>query len=161
MKNSKLIPSLMFLLFFVPSLLFAGVFLGVSQGLESTTLEVGILGRRTEQHLSFSLPTINGAVEDYSKAPVLGATISVRSLRFQPLVLSCGIKSQISWESTNGYILGLGGAIALSYEFIGKGGVLFLEGSYLPWVTIQGTLSTNLGEKQLNQWIRLGYRKAF
>lgn len=161
MKHNKRVLSLIFLIIFIPSLLCAGVFLGVSQGLESTTLEVGILGRRAEQHLSFSLPTINAAPEDYLKAPVLGATVSVRTLRFKPLVLSAGIKSQISWESTDGYILGLGGVAALSYEFIRKGGVFFLEGSYLPWVTTQGTLSTNLGEKQLGQWIRLGYRQAF
>ncbi|RFU95441.1 hypothetical protein DYP60_05350 [Sphaerochaeta halotolerans] len=161
MKISKLVLSLVILISFAPSLLFAGVFLGASQGMESTTLEVGILGRRAEQHLAFSLPTINGSVEEYWKAPVLGASVSVRSLRFQPLVLSGGIKSQISWESTKGYILGLGGALALSYEFIGKGGVFFLEGSYLPWVTTQGTLSTNLGEKQLKQYMRLGYRRAF
>ncbi len=56
----------------------------------------------------------------------------MRTLRFKPLVLSAGIKSQISWESTDGYILGLGGVAALSYEFIRKGGgVFFLEGSYL------------------------------
>lgn len=161
MKHSRLFLTLCMSILFVPSLLSAGPFLGVSQGLESTTLEVGILGRRAEQHLSFSLPTINAAPEDYFKAPVLGATVSVRTLRFKPLVLSAGIKSQISWESTDGYVLGLGGAIALSYEFIGRGGVLFLEGSYLPWITTQGSLSTNLGEKQLTQWIRLGYRQAF
>ncbi len=161
MKHSKLILLLVLLILFVPFHLFAGVFLGVSQGLESTTLEVGILGRRAEQHLSFSLPTINAAPEDYLKAPVLGATVSVRTLRFKPLVLSGGIKSQISWESTDGYVLGLGAAVVLSYEFIGKGGVFFLEGSCLPWITTQGTLSTELGEKQLKQWVRLGYRQAF
>nr|WP_319472289.1 hypothetical protein [uncultured Sphaerochaeta sp.] len=161
MKHNKLILSLFLIILFVPSLLSAGAFLGVSQGLASTTLEVGILGRRAEQHLSFSLPTIDATPEDYFKAPVLGGTVSVRTLRFKPLVLSAGVKSQISWESTDGYVLGLGGTLALSYEFIGRGGVLFLEGSYLPWITTQGSLSTNLGEKQLTQWIRLGYRQVF
>ncbi|MGH0054482.1 MAG: hypothetical protein ACQ5SW_13930 [Sphaerochaetaceae bacterium] len=161
MRRNKRILFLILLGFCLPSFLFAGTFLGVSQGQQSTTLEVGILNRRAEQHLSFSLPTVCTNPKDYYKAPSVAATISVRTLRFRPVVIAGGIKSQISWECTNGYILGLGGSVTLSYEFIGKGGVLFLEGSYLPWVTTQGSLSTDLGEKQLQQWIYIGYRHVF
>ncbi|MGE4453770.1 MAG: hypothetical protein AB7D92_04490 [Sphaerochaeta sp.] len=161
MKRSKLILVLLGLGLLIPSSLSAGTFLGVSQGLVATSLEIGILGRRAEQHIAFSLPLVRTEPENYFKAPSMSATISLRTLRFKPLVLSAGVKSQVSWEGSDGYIIGLGGTIALSYEFIKKGEVLFLEGSYLPLITTQGVLSTDLGEQQLKQWIRLGYRHAF
>ncbi len=161
MRRSKLILIVLVLGLLVPSFLSAGTFLGISQGLQSTSLEIGILGRRAEQHIAFSLPLVRTEPENYFKAPSISAAISLRTLRFKPLVLSAGVKSQVSWEGRDGYIIGLGGTIALSYEFLKKGEVFFLEGSYLPLITTQGVLSTELGEQQLAQWVRLGYRHAF
>ncbi len=140
------------------TLLFGGTYLGLSQGNVSSSLEVGMITRRFEQQLTFSLPTLVTTPDNYWEAPAVSTSVLFRTTSTRPVVLGIGGKALLSWETTNGMILGLGLGISVSYEFIGKRGILFVEGSYLPYSVELGTLSTTLGEQQIEQYVRFGYR---
>ena len=132
-------------------------YLGLSQGLKATSIDVGMLNRSFEQQLYFTVPTVEGRFPSYFVTSGVGTVISARTARFSPFVIGLGLKSQMIWEQDSGVEVGLGFASTLSYEFIGSRGVLFLEFSYIPWTTTIGTTPSVLIDPLMHQYLRLGY----
>ena len=122
----------------------------------STGLEVGFLSRTFEQNLALSLPMLAPSFE----TPSLQTTMLYRFGRFSPLMVGVGMKAQMGWEHTIGYELGLGFALSLSYEFIASRGIVFVEGSYLPWITTQGSTVDSSVQDMVRQHVRFGYRQV-
>ncbi len=158
MRNTKYFISFFFISIISLSCLCARPYVGVSQGLAATTIDVGMLNRSFEQQLFFSLPTVEGSPSSYLDTAGIGTVIFARTKRFSPAVIGLGLKSLMVWEQDKGVSVGLGFSLKLSYEFIAQRGVLFLEGSYIPWDTTIGTISSALVNKQLKQYLRFGYQ---
>ncbi|HBO36781.1 MAG TPA: hypothetical protein DD633_09595 [Sphaerochaeta sp.] len=72
-----------------------------------------------------------------------------------------GLKARLGWEQGVGYELGAGFALSLSYEFLFSRGIVFVEGSYLPWITAQGSAIDAVIQDMVRQYIRFGYRHVF
>jgi len=137
--------------------LWARPYAGVSQSLMSTGVEVGMLSRTFEQNLALSLPTTQPSF----KTPSVETTMLYRLAHLSPVMIGLGMKARIGWESDVGYELGLGFALSLSYEFLFSRGIVFVEGSYLPWITAQGTAVDPVVQDMVRQYVRFGYRHVF
>lgn len=131
-------------------------YVGVTQSLMSTGLEAGLLSRTFEQNLAFSLPTFSPSFERAS----LQTTMLYRFAYFSPVMAGLGLKAQLGWEGQAGYELGLGFALSLSYEFLFSRGIVFVEGSYLPWITAQGAAVDSSVQDMVRQYVRFGYRQV-
>ncbi len=145
-------------LMLLPFSLSARPYIGLSQGNVSTSLELGMVGRRAEQSLSLSVPTLESSSP--LTMPSVQARLFFRTQRFSPIVLGVGLLGAVGWQDANAWAVGLGGSVALSYEFIAKRGILFVEGSYLPLLSVQGTAVDPAMEHQMKQYVRIGYRQV-
>ena len=157
MRNNKHIIILVAVLLLLASSLPGRPYIGISQGLEATTIDIGMLNRSFEQQLFLSLPTVSTNPSSYFETAGVGTVILARTRRFSPVVVGLGIRSIMVWEQGKGTAVGLGFASTLSYEFIANRGVLFLEGSYTPWKTEIGSPTSPLVDKQVGQYLRFGY----
>jgi len=135
----------------------ARAYLGVSQGLVSTSVEAGYMTRSFEENLSLSLPLVYG---NFS-LPMGSANILYRIQRLNPLVLGVGPAARIAWHADGGYILAGGAALSLSWEALRGSEVLFAEFSYLPFSTEQGAALDPLAAREIGQWVRIGWRHLF
>ncbi len=154
MKHAKAVLLVIFMLSGFS--LSAKPYVGVTQSLMSTGLEVGLLSRTFEQNLAFSVPTSNPSLQ----TPNIQTTLVYRFSQLSPLVLGLGLKARAGWETTVGYEIGVGVALSLSYEFLFSRGILFIEGSYLPWITKQGSAVDASIADMMSQQLRFGYRQV-
>jgi len=153
-RNAK--ATLLILLLLASFTLEAGPYVGITQSTMSTGLEVGMLSRTFEQNLALSLPSASPSFE----TPSVQTTMLYRFGHFSPLMIGMGMKAQLGWEHAVGYELGLGFALSLSYEFLFSRGIVFVEGSYLPWITAQGSAIDASVRDMVRQYIRFGYRQV-
>jgi hypothetical protein len=130
----------------------ARAYLGLSQGLSSTSVEIGYMTRSFEQNLSIGLPV----VEREFKTPVVQATVLYKVQHLSPLVISIGPLARLSWGK-DGSTIGGGGTLSLSWETVGKHGAPFIEGAYLPWVTNLGSPEA-IHQRQVEAYLRFGWR---
>lgn len=133
-------------------------YLGVSQNLAASSVEVGFLTKGFEQNLVLSLPTVQTEAPAWLENSALSAHLFYRFHQLNPVVLGVGIKTQGGWQKDGYRALGLGGAFSLSFEFLGRHGILFAELSYLPWIYTDGSASDPYVDKMLAEYVRLGYR---
>ncbi|MCK9547261.1 MAG: hypothetical protein RBS49_05890 [Sphaerochaeta sp.] len=135
----------------------ARAYVGVNQGLVSSGVEVGYMTRLVEQNLSLSLPLLSG---DLTTA-MASVNVAWRIQRFNPLVIGLGLAGRVAWRGSEGYIPALGFLFSLSWETLGKGEVLFIEGSYMPFMTEEGSPLGGVATQQVGQWLRIGWRHLF
>jgi len=157
-KNTRRCALLLFLLLLMLTSLGAKPYLGVSQNLAASSVEVGFLTKGFEQNLVLSLPTVQTAAPAWLQNSALSAHLLYRFHQLNPVVVGVGIKAQGGWQEDGYRALGLGGVLSLSYEFVGRHGILFAEASYLPWIYSDGSASDPFVDKMLAQYVRLGYR---
>ena len=155
MKYAK--PMLAIILLLSCFTLAARPYAGLSQSLMSTGLEVGMLSRTFEQNLALSLPTVAPSLETLG----IETTMLYRLPHLSPVMAGMGLKARLGWEQGEGYELGVGFALSLSYEFLFSRGIVFVEGSYLPWITAQGTAVDRVVQDMVRQYVRFGYRHVF
>ncbi len=155
MKYAK--PMLVIILLLSCFTLAARPYAGISQSLMSTGLEVGMLNRTFEQNLALSLPMRAPSLQ----AAGIETTMLYRLPHFSPVMAGLGLKARLGWEQGVGYELGAGFALSLSYEFLFSRGIVFVEGSYLPWITAQGSAIDAVIQDIVRQYIRFGYRHVF
>lgn len=158
MTNTRRICLLLVLLVLSLGSVSAKSYVGVSQSLAASSVEVGFLTRGFEQNLVYSLPTVQTDASSWIDNSALSAHLLYRFHQFNPLVVGVGVKTQGGWQEDDYYAVGLGGVLSLSYEFLGRHGMFFAEASYLPWIYQDGSASTDYVDKMLAQYVRLGYR---
>ncbi len=135
----------------------ARAYVGISQGMVSTSLEVGYLTRSFEQNLSISLPLVYGDVG----LPMAQATLVFRTQRFNPLVAGAGVAARLGWQGDVGSIVSAGFVISVGWEAFNGSEIVFAELAYLPFSTSIGTPIALLGQRQVEQWVRIGWRHLF
>jgi len=133
-------------------------YVGISQTLAASSAEVGFLTKGFEQNLVFSVPTLQTEVSSWLANSALSAHLLYRFHQLTPFVVGVGVKAQGGWQQDGYYALGLGGVCSLSYEFLGRHNVLFVEASYVPWIYRNGSTTDEYVDKMLAQYVRVGYR---
>ena len=151
----KLFLLLLLLLILLP--LSARAYLGFNQGLVGSAVEVGYMTRSFEQNLSLSLPLVYG---DFT-TPMASGNLIWRIQRFNPLVIGVGLGRRFAWQADDGYVLAGTVLLSVSWETLGKGEVLFAEGSYMPFSIEGGSAIDALARHQIAQYLRIGYRHLF
>ncbi|MDT4763118.1 hypothetical protein [Sphaerochaeta sp. PS] len=162
MKRAILSAILLSLLVFSLS---AAPYLGISQGLGSTSVEVGYLTRSIDQNLSLSLPTLDALDrgDDFYRYPVLSLNILYKLRLGSTIAFAVGPSLRMGWEYEKALILQGGFVAQISLEAPEVMDILFVEGGYLPkaWQWLGGTPSSGVLEKGISQFLRFGYRHAF
>lgn len=132
-------------------------YIGLNQGLVGSAVEVGYMTRSFEQNLSLSLPLVHGNFT----TPMASGNLVWRIQRFNPLVIGVGVGGRFSWGADDGYILAGGLLLSVSWETFGRGEVLFVEGSYMPFSIEEGSAIDPLARHQTGQYLRIGHRHLF
>ena len=143
----------------------ASAYVGISQALVSTSVEVGYLTNSIDQNVTLSLPLL-GSLDtdgDWYRYPVLGMNILYKKKIGSTVAIGGGTTLRMGWEYEKALYLQAGLLLQLSLEAVGVQDILFCELGYLPkeWKWLEGTASSALLEKGLGQFFRLGYRHAF
>ena len=144
----------------------AAPYVGISQGLVSTSVELGYLTRSVDQNLALSFPTIPAleqGIGDFYQYPTLSLNINFKHMLLEQLALGIGPTLRMGWEYEAALLLKIGFSVQLSLEAPGIMDLLFVEYSYLPpaltWMG--GTPNSDLLEEGAEQFLRFGWRHAF
>lgn len=157
---------LIFLLSFFMMGLGAAPYVGISQGLVSTTVELGYLTRSVDQNLALSFPTIP-ALEtsdgDFYQYPTLSLNVNFKHMFFEQVSLAAGPTLRMGWEYKEALLLKMGLSVQLSLEAPGVMDILFVEYSYLPsgLTLMEGSPTSSMLEEGAEQFLRFGWRHAF
>ncbi len=149
------------LLAFLP----AAPYLGLSQSITSTSVEVGYLTNSIDQNISISLPLLGSldSSQGWYSTPVASMNILYKGKVGSILAIGVGPTLRMGWEFEKALSLQAGLLLQLSLEAPGVMDILFCELAYLPkglgWVG--GTPSSGLLEKSIREFVRFGYRHAF
>lgn len=162
MKRVSLVVALVLLL---PMLLCASPYIGLSQGLTSTSVELGYLTRSFEQNVTVSLPLLSaleGEKEVYSY-PVVGMNLLYKDMIGTAIALAGGVSLRAGWEYEKSLVLQAGLLVQLSLEAPSVRDILFFEFAYMPaslsWT--EGTPSSDRLTQGVREYMRFGYRHAF
>ena len=147
------------------SLLPAAPYLGISQGPVSTSAEVGYLTNSIDQNMTLSLPLL-GSLDtggDWYRYPVLSMNLLYKKKIGTTVAIGAGTTLRMGWEYEKALYLQAGMLLQLSLEAVGVQDILFCELGYLPkeWKWQEGLASSELLEKGIGEFVRLGYRRAF
>jgi hypothetical protein len=146
--------------------LFASPYIGVSQGLGATSVELGFLTSSFEENVFLGIPSfmaMDSYEPDFYKSLVVGTDLLIRLKPLGYLVLGFGPAFRFAWESSNAYSLMAGVAFQLSLEAPGVMDILYIGGAYIPDSLRynDGTTTNDLMEKAATQVLRFGWRHAF
>lgn len=157
--------AILFLFLILLAILPASPYLGVSQGLKSTALEVGFITNSIDQNLGISLPLLEAldAGEPWYRYPVASMNILYKKRIGRVFALGFGPTLRMGWEYEKAICLQAGLLLQLSLEAPGARDILFCELGYLPevWRLLQGVPSSDLLKESIGQFVRFGYRHAF
>ncbi len=161
----KRVATLLFLGSALLALLPASPYLGVSQSLTTTAVEVGFITPSIEQNFGFALPLL-GALDDpdpWYQTPVASFNLLYKRKIGPVLAIGVGPTLRMGWEYQKTICLQGGVLLQLSLEAPGQRNMLFFELGYLPKElrVADSTLLSALLEESITEFIRFGYRHAF
>jgi hypothetical protein len=149
------------------SALFASPYVGVSQGLGATSVELGFMTTSFEENIFLGVPSLIAMGDDYEpefyKTLVVGTDLMYRFRPMGYLVVGFGPTFRIAWEIDAAYTFMAGVAFQLSLEAPNVMDILYIEGAYIPDFLqyASGTTSNDLLDTAAKQIFRLGWRHAF
>lgn len=146
--------------------LFAAPYVGVSQGLGATSVELGFLTSSFEENVFVGVPSLmamDSYEPDFYKTIVVGTDLMYRFRPIGYLVVGVGPTFRVAWETGNAFSLMAGVAYQLSLEAPDVMDILYIEGAYIPdfMEYVSGTTTNDLLDKASKQIFRLGWRHAF
>ncbi|WP_041384750.1 hypothetical protein [Sphaerochaeta pleomorpha] len=146
--------------------LFASPYIGVSQGLGATSVELGFMTSSFEENIFVGIPSLmamDSYNSDFYKTVVVGTDLIYRFRPIGPLVIGFGPTFRAAWETGNAFSLMAGVAYQLSLETPDVMDILYVEGAYIPdfMQYESGTVTNDFLDKAAKQIFRLGWRHAF